>query len=232
MAIAPLFAAQTRSWRYGCTAHTFVVIAPIVVKRSVRPLTRIFGSASNPHPVVKGNAMFRVVAFIVLGSALASPSAAQTARDYFNELYKAGGLDASAAQYVCFDDRPQAQSFFIFSESRVYKDLLTRAGKFGSLSQKDQAELKMGFLTYRGYDKGVPFSDELFLAKDVDSWATKAGFYMNSPLTSRLRVTVAWQTLRYRQTIETLAPDSTIKAERSTYGRCELIPDTVPQKAN
>ena len=30
---------------------------------------------------------------------------AQTARNYYDELYKAGGLDRMADGYVCFDDR-------------------------------------------------------------------------------------------------------------------------------
>lgn len=34
------------------------------------------------------------------------PGKAQSARDYFNDLYKAGGLDKTADESVCFDDRP------------------------------------------------------------------------------------------------------------------------------
>lgn len=90
---------------------------------------------------------------------------AQTSRDYFNELYKAGGLDGSASQYVCFDERPAVKGFFTFSESRVMKDYLIQTGQFSKLPQKEQDELNMGYLTYRQYDKGIPLSDELFLPK-------------------------------------------------------------------
>lgn len=55
---------------------------------------------------------------------------------------------------------------------------------------------------------------------------------MKSPLTVRLRLTVAWQTLRYSRSLETLNPDMTVKSEVSTYGRCQKIPNDVPQKEN
>jgi hypothetical protein len=160
------------------------------------------------------------------------PCSAQSARDYYDELYSVGGLDQTAAQYACFDDRPAVKSFFVFSESRIVRDLLIQNGKFFSLPAKERAELDMSFLTYRAYERGVPLYDELFLAKDVDSWVTKAGFYMNTPLTSKLRLTVQWQTLRYEQTIAVLNPDSTLKTTSSTFGRCGRIPIGTDQHGN
>ena len=40
-----------------------------------------------------------------------------TARDYYKELYDAGGLDRMVARYVCFQDDSKAENFFIFAES-------------------------------------------------------------------------------------------------------------------
>jgi hypothetical protein len=40
-----------------------------------------------------------------------------TARDYYNELHDAKGLDGFADQYVCFDNDPNKDSFFIFAHS-------------------------------------------------------------------------------------------------------------------
>jgi hypothetical protein len=43
----------------------------------------------------------------------------QSARRYYNELYKAGGLDRMADEYVCFDDDDKLETFFIFGESKT-----------------------------------------------------------------------------------------------------------------
>jgi len=55
-----------------------------------------------------------IVALLPLGSA-----SAQTARDYYDELYKAGGLDHMADEYVCFDDRKDLGTFFIWRKQNT-----------------------------------------------------------------------------------------------------------------
>lgn len=101
---------------------------------------------------------------------VASSGAAQTARTYYNELYKAGGLDRMADGYVCFDDQPRVQTFFIFGQSKVFRQFLIDNGGFAKLSKGDQAELNRGYLLVRYYDRGVPQPEEEILEKDGDSW--------------------------------------------------------------
>src|ERR1017187_894317 len=51
-----------------------------------------------------------------------------TARDYYNELHDAKGLDNFADQYVCFDNDPSGESFFIFAQSSILRDFLKANG--------------------------------------------------------------------------------------------------------
>jgi hypothetical protein len=89
-----------------------------------------------------------------------SSALAQSSRDYFNEIYKAGGLDRMADGYVCFDDDPKLGTFFIVAKSETLKHFLISTGGFKEMSKAQQAELNRGFLITRGYDKGVPLSSE------------------------------------------------------------------------
>jgi hypothetical protein len=49
---------------------------------------------------------------------------ARSARDYYNELYAAGGLDQIVSHRVCFDDRPELSTFFTFTESKVIREVM------------------------------------------------------------------------------------------------------------
>jgi hypothetical protein len=156
---------------------------------------------------------------------------AQTARNYYDELYKAGGLDRMADGYVCFDDRLELQTFFIFGESKVLKDFLIENRGFDELKPKWKAQINRGFLNVRGYDKGVVVGEEQFFNKDRESWVTDE-FFISKGTPARIRLTISWETLRYKKSVEVLSADSTLKSQFSTYGRCELVPPTVQQKGN
>ena len=154
---------------------------------------------------------------------------AQTARDYYNELYKTGGLDRMADEYVCFDDQTSLQTFFIFAESKVLRDFLIANGGFAKLPSKYRAELNKDFLNFRFYDKGVAQPDEEFFDKDGDSWIEK-GLFINKATPMRIRFTIQWQTLRYKRSVEILNSDYTLRYERSRYGRCEKVSSAIRQK--
>jgi|SRR5665213_154758 len=161
---------------------------------------------------------------------LSSTGVAQTARGYYNELYKAGGLDRMADGYVCFDDQPGMQTFFIFGQSKVLRQFLIDNGGFAKLSKGEQAELNRGFLNVRYYDRGVPQPEEEILEKDGDSWANTLKPKNGKGPSFEIRFTVAWETMRYRRSVDILNPDGAVHPGISRYGRCEEIPPDVRQK--
>lgn len=171
-----------------------------------------------------------LIIFVGLLTAV-SPSFAQSARDYFDELYKAGGLDRVADGYVCFADDSTNQNFFIFSESKYLKDFLIDKGQFKTLSKANQTELNRGYLISRGYTKGIPHAEQLIYDKAGDSWITEK--YLLDKTPARTRLTIAWSTLRYKRSVEVLNSNSTSLSEQASgFGRCEVIPPGVEQKGN
>lgn len=157
---------------------------------------------------------------------------AQSARDYFNELYKAGGLDRMADEYVCFDDDPVLENFFIYADSKILKAFFVSTGNFAKLPKGQQEVLNKGFLNTRVYNKGVPQPDEQFFDKDGDTWVTDP-FTVHSQNTKfRMRLNIVPGTLRYKKAVETLNDQMGVTDEVFRYGKCEEIPPTVRQTAN
>ena len=154
---------------------------------------------------------------------LASTGAAQTARSYFEELYKAGGLDRIADEYVCFDDNPSIQSFFIFTTSKTLREVFIMKGEFGKLPKAQRDELNKGFLVLRGYDKGLPEPREEFFDPDGSSWVEKLNLSDKTP--SRVRFTISWETMRYTRSVE-----EGVRSASAGHGRCERTPTDVRQK--
>jgi hypothetical protein len=156
---------------------------------------------------------------------------AQSARDYYNEIYKAGGLDRMADGYACFDDDPKLETFFIFGKSETLKQFLISTGDFKKMSKAQQADLNRGFLNTRGYDKGVPLSNEEIYWADGSSWASEPGIISSTKM--RMRLSIEWTTLRYKRSLEFLNPNGTLKSiPVSRYGRCEEVLPDVQQKGN
>jgi hypothetical protein len=169
--------------------------------------------------------------FIVALLFLTGTGFSQTARSYYDELYQAGGLDRMADRYVCFDDDTANQNFFIFSKSDTIKQFLENQGAYAKLPAKEKQELIKGFLAMRGYAKGVPLSGEDIYTKDGEAWITEVE-HLNRQTPLRMRFEISWQTLRYKRSVEILKSDSTLQSTVARYGRCELVPSTVQQKAN
>ena len=149
----------------------------------------------------------------------ASAMGQMTAREYFNELHAAGGLDQMAALYVCFQDDPKAVNFFIFSESKLLRFAMQQDGTFSlKLTKLQQQELNKEYLNLRAYQQGVPSANELYLDKDGDSWVTEKFILPGTKTSSLIRFTLNWQTLRYKWAVEYGQGK-----EVSSFGRCEHI---------
>jgi hypothetical protein len=169
-----------------------------------------------------------LVVVLLFGSA---STFAQSARDYYNEIYKAGGLDRMADGYACFDDDPKLETFFIFGKSETLKQFLISTGEFKKMTKAQQADLNRGFLNTRGYDKGVPHSNEETYQTDGTSWASEPGIISGTKM--RVRLSIEWTTLRYKRSVEFLNPNGTLKSvPLSRYGRCEEVSPDVRQKGN
>lgn len=153
---------------------------------------------------------------------LTSTGAAQSARSYFGELYKAGGLDRTADEYVCFDDDPSIQAFFVFTTSKTLREFFIAKGEFAKLPKAQRNELNKGFLVLRGYHKGVPQPHEETFSPDGNSWIEK-GVIEKVPIT--IRFTINWETMRYKRSIE-----ETLRSASAGYDRCERTPTDVRQK--
>ena len=80
-----------------------------------------------------------------------------TARDYYKELYDAGGLDRMADEYVCFQEDSKVENFFIFGQSKSIRQLMIEHHTFNKMPKATQEQFKKEFLIMRGYTKGVPW---------------------------------------------------------------------------
>jgi hypothetical protein len=169
---------------------------------------------------------------IFLAGILAAQATPRTAREYYNEIYAAGGLDRMADEYVCFDEDTTLEYFFIFAKSGDMRDVMIWDGTFEKLSKKMQTELKQKeWLSVHGYAKGIPFNGEEFYQKDGGSWLS--GVYDLDPKNStRSRLTINWATLRYKRSVELLDHQLHFKSELSRFGKCEEVSPKVPQSAN
>ena len=95
---------------------------------------------------------------LALGLLLLVPQATpQKARAYYDEIYKAGGLDRMADGQVCFDEDPENENFFIVAESKDIRNFLKLDGSFSKMPKAVQEQLNKDFLIVRGYAKGICF---------------------------------------------------------------------------
>jgi len=151
----------------------------------------------------------------------------QAARRYFTELYEAGGLDRMADEYVCFADKPDLETFFIFGETKHLRQYMIENGTLTKLPKAGQAELRKDSLLFRGYDKGVPLPTEDILYPAGSSWVSEK--FNIQKTRARIRFSISWQTLRYKRAVELLNPDGSIRDQVPVYGRCERITVGVQQ---
>lgn len=169
--------------------------------------------------------------FILVASQIGAQPEPRTARDYYNEIYAAGGLDRMADDHVCFDEDPTNQNFFIFGQSKFIREVMMAEGTFAKLPKATQARLQKDFLIVRGYARGIPFDNEEYYDKDGASWVSgkyplgngKAGLI-------QIRLTINWQTLRYKRAVEMFDTDSSYRGELAHFGKCEEVKTDVRQR--
>jgi hypothetical protein len=149
-----------------------------------------------------------------------------TARDYYQELYAAGGLDHMAGGHACFQDDPEVDSFFVLGKSKNLLDDMLADGTFNKLPKATQGLMKKDFLMVRGYAKGIPWRGEEFLERDEESWISDQRM-LDDRTPIRIRFNINWETLRYKYAVEVLNVDSTYRTEVASFGRCEEIPAEV-----
>ena len=179
--------------------------------------------------IVRVNSLLLAVLLSFLLPLRAQNHSGLTARDYYKELYAAGGLDHMADGHACFQDDPKVDSFFIFGESKHLRDYTLANGTFSKPSKATQELMKKDFLMVRGYAKGIPWRGEEFLEKDEESWIS--GQHMLDERTPiRIRFSINWQTLRYKYSVEVLNLDSTYRSEVASFGSCEELPVEVQQR--
>jgi hypothetical protein len=105
-----------------------------------------------------------------------------------NEIYlvsmkshaTAGGLDRTADRYVCFYEKAELKTFFLFAENKYLREYMIANGTFETLSKEQQEEMKKDFLIFRGFDQGVPAASEDYLYVDGTSWRSKTAPYSKS----------------------------------------------------
>ena len=153
---------------------------------------------------------------------------ATTSREYYNEIYKAGGLDRMASGYSCFPDEDTGK-FFIFSQSEIFRQFLMDEGEYKNLSRAQKAQLDKGFIYLRAYYKGIP-REPLYLDKDGESYLYEGPLKQENGTKLRLRYTFNWATLRYEEAVGFYRRGILVQStEHRGYGRCELVGTGVRQ---
>lgn len=158
-------------------------------------------------------------------------SHAQAARAYFDELYKAGGLDRVSGQYVCFSDDQALNTFFIFGKSSSLRQFLIDVGGYAKLPLAERRLLDKGFLYVKPYDRGVPLGERSTFEADGDTWLLE-GLKLDAKTKAKLRIAISWQTLRYKRTIDISQNGGSYTEAAANYGKCQEMPPGVDQKGN
>lgn len=160
----------------------------------------------------------------------------RTARDYYNELYSAGGLDNMADEYVCFRD-DSVPNFFIFVRGKDFlESLQERVIANPSVAAKKllsdaRQQFKNDPLIIRDYVKGIPSDHQSFFDKQGSSWVSGLKTLdKKRNLKIQVRLTIDWQTLRYRWSVEVTDPNSSFPQVADSFGRCEMVSDKISQR--
>jgi hypothetical protein len=157
---------------------------------------------------------------------------ATTAREYYKELYKAGGLDRMADVYACFPDEDTNGVFMIFSKSDTLRQYLINEGQYQKLPKAQRDELDKGFIYVRTYLKGIA-NDTATFGKDGDSYLFEGDYKQQKGIVFKLRYSFNWTTLRYRFNVSAYKNSNLDPGNvHDVFGRCELIPTDVKQTGN
>ncbi len=156
---------------------------------------------------------------------------AQSAHDFYHELYKSGGLDRMSDGYACFDNDTELKTFFIVGKSETIKQFLINVGGYSKLPLNDRKLLDKGFLYVKQYDQGVPLGDRDTYLEDGGTYLLD-GTQLDASTKIRVRLSISWQTLRYKKTVDVSLKGGSYRPAVERYGRCEEIPADVEQKGS
>ena len=164
-----------------------------------------------------------LVVFALTTSLAAVGESANNARDYYQELYKVGGLDLMTDEYVCFLDDASLPNFFTFTKSETLKNFVTALDTPKPLQKQLFAQGKP-FLLVLVYSKGIPNKREIY--DQENGRYTESVKREGQQQTWTIQLRVNWHTLRFSKAVFVRGqPIAT--AERS--GKCELNPGTIVQ---
>jgi hypothetical protein len=181
------------------------------------------------HHGLHADPMYKPLILVLLTVCLISSAMAQvkqlTAREYYDELYKAGGLDNFADEYVCFreDDIPV---FFLMADSAPIKELLSADDKLKELPKSVQKSLDKGFLMVRAYNKGIANGPEYFDPDTHGNWVEEGD--VGTPTAPRkvaIGLKVNWDTLRYTRSVSMIG----VTEPYTESGKCERVKPGIHQ---
>jgi hypothetical protein len=86
--------------------------------------------------------------------------------------------------------------------------------------------MEKDFLIVRPYAKGIAFDENAFYEKDGNSWGSDI-YKLNAKNSMRIRLTINWQTIRFKRSVEGLDAQGKYVREESRFGKCE---DVSPDK--
>jgi hypothetical protein len=158
-------------------------------------------------------------ALLCLG--LAFVAAAQTARDYFNELKAANTFNHYKDEYVCFPEGDKPSFAIIAKVSDVMEDMK----KAGDAAGVKTMALAKDSLLVKTYYKGVGSDDYMYdpVKKDIADEVNKDySIEFKGPMPGKMVYSINWATGRYMLRVFMFQKSRTIPAAE-TAGKCELI---------
>jgi hypothetical protein len=144
----------------------------------------------------------------------------KSARDYYNELDKAHGLEGFSNEYVCFRDDPNDEQFLTFSKTQDIAKTYPWENFPANKRRAARAEFEKPGLLMLGYKKGIQLGEPVVFDKDDvrgNSWVM-----LTKVKGMRIHFTINWQTLRYRWSVEEQRLGAwTAIGTADTFGQCE-----------
>jgi hypothetical protein len=154
---------------------------------------------------------------ILVALAMTVSAHAQTAREYYEELRDADGLNRLAT-LVCFPNEETGSFAIVGLSSQFAQTLRTQGLPIPPAIEKLSAPDAVPYLWWQGFAKGVP-AEPWILDRPAGSVAWSLGFkeVQGQKVEGLVSLTMNFQTLRYEL-------DVRIGAERDqVFGRCHAI---------
>jgi hypothetical protein len=175
------------------------------------------------EPICRRRLRWLLVYGLALFLSLSASSQSQkTARDYYNELDKARGLEGFSNEYVCFRDDRNDEQFLTFSKTQD----IAKTYPWESFPANQRAAAKAEFekpgLLMLGYKMGIQNGEPVVFDKDKDDVRGNSWVMLTKIKGMRIHFTINWRTLRYRWSVEEQKYGVWAVVEKAdTFGQCE-----------